>query len=344
MDFSYDTVIEKTCRILNKAGLPFDMAQPTAHILVEGELLGHRTHGLQLLPAYVKAIETGDMEKTGCYEKLNKSTASVLLDGRYLPGPWLVEEGIKMATEMALSHGTGTVVIRRSHHIGCLAAFLEKTARQNLILLLACSDPANRTVAPFGGLDPVYSPNPLAMGIPTSGDPLLIDVSMSATANGVVAMAAGRGEKLPGKWLQTRTGLATDDPSTFLEDPPSTVLPLGGQDLGYKGFALGMMVEVLTNALAGQGRAESPTRWGANVFVQVIDPAAMSDSAMVQETDYFKSVCLQSTALDTERPVRMPGEKGLELKAKQLQNGLMLLPQTKESFLSLVRKYCNEDL
>ncbi len=93
-------------------------------------------------------------------------------------------------TEMAKSEGVGTVVIQKSHHIACLAAFLEVVARKNLMVIIACSDPRNKTVAPFGGKIPVYSPNPLAIGIPTEGDPILIDVSISATANAVVNRAA----------------------------------------------------------------------------------------------------------------------------------------------------------
>lgn len=340
MPFSFDYLYESTQQILRKSGLDAEKAESTARILIEGDLLGHRTHGLQLLPAYVESIESGEMEIEGDFEILNESSATCMIDGRYLPGIWLVEKAIEKAIQMAKTHGSGTVVIRKSHHIACLAAFLEKVARQNLVILLACSDPANRSVAPFGGTTAVYSPDPLAMGIPTSGDPVLIDVSMSATANGVVAMAATGGEKLNGPWLLRKDGQATDDPGAFFNEPPATVLPLGGMDLGYKGFALGMMIEVLTSALGGFGRADEPGRWGANVFVQVIDPTTFAgQGAFMQEIDYFKNACLQSDPIDPENPVRIPGEKALKLKARQLENGLDLLPRTEKGFKNLLEKF-----
>lgn len=340
MHFSFDNTLYYAKKILESAGLDEEKADSTARILIEGDLLGHRTHGLQLLPAYVQALDDQGMEKAGTFEILNESASTCLIDGRYLPGPWLVEEAIRKAVRMAEAGGTGTVVIKRSHHIACLAAFLEKVARQDLILILACSDPANKTVAPFGGFDPVYSPDPLAMGIPTGGDPIMIDVSMSATANGVVAMAAARGEHLPGKWLLKKNGEATEDPAAFSADPPATVLPLGGMDLGYKGFALGVMIEVLTSALGGHGRADDPSRWGANVFVQAIDPGKFSgEQGLKREVEYFKNACLQSSPVNADQPVRMPGEKGLRLKSRQLSQGLELLPQTQTGFLELLKRF-----
>ena len=57
-------------------------------------------------------------------------------------------------------------------------------------------------------------------------------------------------------------------------DPPGTILPTGGLDHGHKGYGLALMIEALTQGLGGFGRVEAPTRVGASVFVQVLDPAA----------------------------------------------------------------------
>ncbi len=80
---------------------------------------------------------------------------------------------------MARMHGTGAVSIRRSHHIACLAAYLKRATDRGLMMILTCSDPAGASVAPFGAVTPVFTPNPIAAGIPTSGDPILLDISAS---------------------------------------------------------------------------------------------------------------------------------------------------------------------
>ena len=281
-------LIQKLTQVFQAKGLDFEKAESIARILTEGELLGHTTHGLALVKPYLDELEAGQMEKLGSYEVINSTSTTETWNGRYLPGTWLTEKAIEKATVIANNEGIGSVVIQKSHHIACLAAFLEVVARQNLMVIIACSDPRNATVAPFGGKIPVYSPNPIALGIPTESEPILIDVSMSTTANAVVNRAAKNNEKLGGHWLLKPDGTATNDPQTFFENPASTLLPLGGLDLGYKGFALGIMIEAMTSALGGFGRSDKPERCGASVFVQVIDPSKFAgESYFLKEMENF---------------------------------------------------------
>ena len=57
-------------RLFERAGLPPDRAHATAEILVEGDLMGHSTHGLQLLGPYLGEIEKGTMTLSGDPEVL----------------------------------------------------------------------------------------------------------------------------------------------------------------------------------------------------------------------------------------------------------------------------------
>ena len=51
--------------LLERAGLEADKARVVAEILVEGDLLGHATHGLHLLAPYLNELEKGTMTKSG---------------------------------------------------------------------------------------------------------------------------------------------------------------------------------------------------------------------------------------------------------------------------------------
>ena len=335
---NHQQLIKFSKNLLLKAGLSKKKARIVAETLVEADLLGHQTHGLQLLEAYLTEIEKGGMRTKGQPKILSKKAALTIWNGRYLPGPWLVEKAIEKAIKKAKKDGTATIIIQKSHHIACLAAYLEAVTKQNLMILLACSDPMNSTVAPFGGTKGVYSPNPLAIGIPTTGESILIDISMSTTSNALIIQKNRASEKLPHKWLLDNQGEITDEPSTFFQNPPATILPLGGLDTGYKGFGLGIMIEALTNALSGFGRAKKPTRWGASVFLQIIDPRLLGDS-FAEEMTFFKEECLKSTPISLENPIRMPGSKGLLLKKKQLEKGLELRPSIVEALEGLALKY-----
>src|SRR5512145_63327 len=77
---------------LAAAGMPGDKAEAVAEILVDGDLMGHTTHGLQLLPSYLREIESGSMNVEGQPHVINEAPAALTWNGRRLPGPWLVLE------------------------------------------------------------------------------------------------------------------------------------------------------------------------------------------------------------------------------------------------------------
>ena len=196
-----------------------------------------------------------------------------------------------------------------------------------LLIVLSCSDPASRTVAPHGGTAPRFSPNPIAVGIPTDGDPILIDISTSSTSNGLCNRLAAAGERLPGPWLIDRNGNTTDDPRVLANEQGGAILPLGGVDLGYKGFALALLIEALTNALAGHGRADDEPRWGASVFLQILDPERFGGrTSFLRETSFFAQFCRDTPVPSGRPPVRLPGQVALARRADQLANGVVLYP------------------
>src|SRR5438552_3699127 len=177
--YSSDDLRTFATTLFARAGLAADMARDVADVLLEGDLLGHTTHGLALAAPYLREVESHAMARDGAPKVVAGRSAVQTWDGMRLPGPWLTLRALDTAAQMARKHGMGTVVIRRSHHIACLAAYLERYARQGLLVLLSCSDPAVAGVAPHGGTKAVITPNPIAAGIPTEGDPIMMDVSMS---------------------------------------------------------------------------------------------------------------------------------------------------------------------
>src|SRR5678815_818580 len=99
--------------LAERSGVRADIARDVADVLVTGDLLGHTTHGLALLPPYLAEIEKGSMAKSGEPSIVNSRPAAQLWDGKRLPGPWLTLRAMDAAATMAATYGTGTVVIRR---------------------------------------------------------------------------------------------------------------------------------------------------------------------------------------------------------------------------------------
>jgi len=314
-------------RLLHAMHVPDDKAKAVAQILVEGDLMGHTTHGLALLGPYLKAFEVDSITREGEPTVIADAGAAVTWDGRRLPGPWLVLRAMALATERARRHGTGTVVIRRSHHIASLESYLQRATDQGLVMLLTCSDPCSASGAPFGGLDPVMTPNPIAAGFPAGEVPVLIDISTSATTNGLTNRLHQEGGRLPAQWLIDGDGKPSDDPAVLFKEPKGTILPLGGIDSGHKGYGLSLLVEALTGGLAGHGRADEKEGWGATVFLQIMDPRAFSGAeAFTRQTAEVSRQCHASRPARPGAAVRTPGERGVNLARRQRETGVELYP------------------
>lgn len=325
--FSAAVLSDFATALCERVGLDPEKARTVAEILVEGDLLGHTTHGLALLPQYLAEAQSGSMRRTGEPAVVADFPSALTWDGGRLPGPWLAVKAIDLAVRRALSQGTCTVSIRRSHHIACLAAYLRRATDQGCMIILSCSDPNVSSVAPHGGRADVFTPNPLAASWPTQGDPVILDVSMSVTTNALTKRLHTEGKRFPGPWALTASGEPTDDPGVLYADPAGTLLPIGGADHGHKGYALALLVEALTGGLAGHGRADPKGGWGATVFVQVFAPALFGGGdAFRRQTEAVAARCRATPPRPGFERVRLPGESGLRKRADQLARGVELYP------------------
>lgn len=314
--------------LLEKSGMPADKAAAVAGVLVEGDLLGHETHGLQLLSGYLEDIASGAMSTEGVPEVVADHGAVLTWDAQRLPGPWIMLQALDAVCERAQRFGIAAVAVRRSHHIAALAPYARRVAERGMVLLLMTSAPSGGSVAPYGGTAPLFSPSPIGVGFPTGADPVLVDVSTSITTNGMTNLLAREGRRLPGPWLMDETGQATDDPTVAVAPRKGTLLPLGGMDAGHKGYGLALTVEAFTAGLAGHGRSDPGRRLGATLFVQVLDPNAFSGAqSFTGQMDWIVERCHENPPLDPQRPVRLPGERGLALRREQLAGGVRLHPR-----------------
>ncbi|AOY96227.1 lactate dehydrogenase [Cupriavidus sp. USMAA2-4] len=333
-------LVELAGSLLRSAGMPGDRADDVAAILVEADLMGHDTHGLQLLPTYLAEIESGSMAVQGDYTVLSERAAVATWDGHRLPGPWLTLRALDAAMARSRDYGTGTVTIRRSHHIACLAAYLERATQAGYVMLLFSSAPAAATVAPFGGTRAVFSPSPLAVGFPTPRGPVLIDVSTSITTNGLTGRLYREGKRLPHPWLIDAQGRLSDDPAVLFAPQAGSILPLGGLDAGHKGFALSLMVEALTAGLSGHGRDDPGKRWGNTVFLQVLDPEAFAGGeAFAHQMGWVAGACADNPPRPGVDAVRLPGQGALARKARQLRDGVALNPAIVPQLAPWLEKY-----
>jgi L-lactate dehydrogenase len=309
-------------RLLCAAGLEERHAHPVAGALVGADLLGFTSHGLELLPRYVDELADGRTARSGDPEILRDNGANLTIDGHLLPGAAVIHTALEILLTRAVRHGLVTAAIGRSQHIGCLATYLESATSRGYLILILSSNPGARIVAPFGGVRPTYSPNPLACGIPTEGDPILIDTSMAAVSYNRCRQAKEKGERLAEDYLLAPDGAPTDDPNVLFLEQPGAIRPFGGDHLGYKGFALGLVIEAFTSGLSGFGRSDTVGLSNA-VFVLVADSSAFGGAETLRrEMSFLAGQC--KAAGRTPGNVRMPGESALGRRRRALADGVAL--------------------
>jgi len=327
--------------MLEAAGLAGRLARSTARIFVEADLLGYTTHGIQFLPQYCSALEKGTMTREGDMTLLRDDGASLVYDAGMLPGPACVSQAVAEALGRCEEHGVVTALVRRSQVTACLAAYLVPVIEAGRIGLIFVSSPSGAAVAPPGGARARYSTNPMAAAFPTGGDAVLIDMATSATTNRLTERMVRDGKTYTGEPMLDADGSPTNDPGALAAG--GAIRPIGGESNEHKGFALALMIEALSAALSGGGRAlqgETGERAGSATFIQIIDPERFAGrDVFLREMDALTAQLLDTPVRPGSHGVRIPGQRAMAARRDHLQNGVILHPSIRPHVEPVAKGY-----
>lgn len=227
--------------ILEGLNVPERKARLVAASLVESNLRGVDSHGVQLLPYYVEQMEAGDMSKTADGHVISELGACLLYDGENGMGQPIAETCCAHGVRIAKEQGLSMVVARESNHFGAAAFWAKKYSSEGLVGIVMCN--ASPMVPPWQGRQPRVGTNPICMSIP--GGRWLLDMATTTVAAGKIYKAMINGQDtIPPGWAMDSEGVPTTSVDTALK---GLVSPLGG----YKGSGLAMMVEILCAVLSG---------------------------------------------------------------------------------------------
>jgi uncharacterized oxidoreductase len=261
--------------LLAAGGLSTDEAGLVARSLVGANLRGHDSHGVMRIPFYLDTLRKGEVVADADFSVVRESPSLVVADGHWGFGQTQARRLTERVIAKARATGIAVGTLIHSSHIGRLGEYCELAADAGLVsLVMVNTHGHSRRVAPVGGTAPRLGTNPLAFGVPHAEGTLLLDFGTSATAEGKVRVKKIAGQSCPEGWLLDCEGRPTTDPNTLYGTPPGTIRPMGG-DQAYKGFGLGLMVEIFAGALSGGVCIrETPINQNGNcVFVQALDPA-----------------------------------------------------------------------
>lgn len=306
--------------------------------LVEANLAGHDSHGVIRVSAYVEWLRAGMVLPNRRLRIVTETPVLAVVDGEQGFGQSIGAEATALGVAKALREGIAVVALRNTGHLGRIGAWPLQAAEAGVASVHFVSTTGfGILVAPFGGRSRRLSADPVAAGIPRAdGPPIILDMSCCTIAEGKLKVAFNKGAAVPEGCIIDAAGRPTTDPRVFYADPPGSILPIGG----HKGYALGVITELLAGAITGGGASDPAhaDRLINNMLSIYLRPDAFGDpAAFAAEVARFVGWVKTAERIDAAREILVPGEIEARTRADRLRAGIEIDPATWSALATTAR-------
>lgn len=337
MLIEHTSLTQVASTILEAAGAPKLNADAVAFHLVEANLKGHDSHGVGMIPAYVRGMLDKQINPSGGVTVVKDSGAVVSIDAGTGLGRVVGFEAMDLGIERAKRFGIGCVALGNAAHLGRIGAFAERCADNGLVSMHYVNVVGHDPMAvAFGGRERRFITNPYCCAVPRpDGQHVVLDMATTTIAAGKVRVAQMKGFPVPTQSLVDENGLETTDPGViFGKNPTGAMQPFGG----HKGYGLMVICELLGGALGGlfTMQPEHPRRGATlnNMLSIIIDPEAVGDlAAFDDEVGAMMRYIYASTPAAGVDQVRLPGDPEKESTIIRMDRGIEIDPNSWESVL-----------
>lgn len=326
---------------LRQAGADEPTADDATAAMMHASVNGVDSHGIRLLPHYVRAIAGGRINGRPQLTFDRRSGATAVVDGDNGHGARVTFFAMDRAVELARRHGVGGVAIRRSSHFGAAGAYACRAAEAGLVGLVVGNSDA--FVRLHDGAKAFHGTNPIAFAAPVPGQqPWLLDMSTSAVTYNRVQLYRSLQRPLPEGVASDSDGLPTTDPQA------AAILEPLGAAFGFKGAGLAGIVEILSAALSGMLLSgeiapmagpdfSTPRHLGA--FVLALDPDGFAGREAFDDTmSRYMRRFAEAPAMPG-RSVMAPGDREWREGQERARQGIPLDPQTRQGFAEICAQY-----
>lgn len=314
--------------IFAAAGCRGQEAECIARHLVEANLVGHDSHGVIRVAPYIQWLREGKVLANQAPRVVFENDCIAVVDGQFGFGQPIGEYAMQIGIEKSSRHGVAVVAVRNCGHLGRIGDWALLAADANKFSLhFVNTSGAGILVAPFGGINRRLSANPIAAGVPIQGgSPIILDISTSAVAEGKIRVALNKGVNVPDASIIDSEGRPTNDPKVFYGTPPGAILPFGG----HKGYALGIIAEMLAGALTGNAcTTPGVTRLSNGMLSVFMEPTFFQrEDELAQEIKRFVAFVKGSATTTPGGEILMPGEPEERTRAERLRDGIELDDRT----------------
>jgi len=319
---------------LERVGVNQEDAANTARFLVDADMLGVHSHGIDMLPSYYRGYQRGELNPSAIPSVVHRFAAITVVDAKnglgFTPSRLAMNKAIKAASR----YGIGVAVVRSSNHFGMASHWTRQAVASGMIGFATTNGPP--VMAPWGGRDALMCNNPVSWGIPAAEQPpVLFDVACSASSRGKIRLAALGDEPIPEGWALGPDGRPTSDPKVALE---GVLLPFSE----HKGSGFAVVNELLSSALSGaraltQVPAITPSSYGYHPsweighFFIAMDPSAFDERERVLErVDRIVATIRGSRPIPGVDGVKVPGERSTSKYDQSRLHGVSLPQSVKD--------------
>lgn len=311
--------------LFERLGVPATGARIAANALVAADLDGVGSHGVMLVPMYVDRLAAGSVSPAGAARVVRDAGSALVLDAGNALGQITARQALELLVPRARAHGLASIAVRNAFHFGAAGYWARELADAGLVGIASCN---TRPLMPApGGAARLVGNNPLAIALPSAGgEPLVLDMALSATAMGRIRLAESAGEPIPAGWAVDNDGRPTTDPAAAIK---GMLLPAAGP----KGFGLALMLDLLCGGLSGGAiGAEVKPLYGdpavpygcAHLFL-AIDPARFgADGELATRVAAFAQSVRDSKPVPGVAQVYAPGD--VEAARRRANGGACPLP------------------
>lgn len=290
--FEAESLKKLVIAVFEKEGLSTENARMVADVMVAADRMGIESHGIGRIGMYVNGIKIGRIKPKNECIVVKETPVSAVIDANDGMGHPTAIKAMKKAVEKAKTSGIGIVTVRNSNHFGIGGYYTELAARSDFLGM--CMTNSEAMVVPTFGRRAMMGTNPIAVTMPAKPTWFHFDISTSVVPAGKIEVYSRNKQKLPEGWSVGSDGQINTDPDAFLkirkEKLDGGLLPMGGFGVthsGHKGYAISMLVEIMTGILAG-GNTSNHVREIANVdkcchFFMAIDYGMFGDKAEMEK-------------------------------------------------------------
>lgn len=325
--------------VLSKAGVRDDVAGYLADGLIQTSVRGVDSHGVRLLPHYLRGIKAGRINRNPKYQFKMTSASTGLLDADHTFGHAAAMEAAKKAMELAKESGAGHIAVYNSTHFGAAAYYALEIAKHDMIGMSFSNTDA--LVKTYAGKRPFLGNNPICFAAPCADEePFCLDMATSVVTFNKVRQWREEKKPAPPGIGADKEGRETTDP-----DRITMLLPIGG----YKGYGLSMVVEILCSLLTGMPYGPHiPKMFEAPMsekrflghFISAIRIDCFQDKdAFKKRLSLMISELRKEPRIDKNVPVQVAGDPEKRNVAERIKKGIPLKSNEFEAFKKIGDEY-----